>query len=72
MHQANPVQNDTLFALCVNKNSKHSILKHLHTLNINQFTTYNDLEHLSKEIKETFGFIEAARAGGLPPPNTRG
>jgi len=27
----------------------------LHRLNINQFTTYYDLDHLSKEIKRCWG-----------------
>ena len=67
MHQAKPVQNDTLLTLRVSGGDKHSILKRLHTLNINQFTTYNDLDHLSKEIKETFGLRTAlARSPGPP------
>jgi hypothetical protein len=66
MHQAKPVQNDTLLTLRVSCGDKHSILKHLHTLNINQFTTYNDLDHLSKEIKETFGLRTALARGPGP------
>jgi len=47
--------NDTLITILIDKDSKGPIRKELHQLNINQFTTYYDLDHLSAEINESWG-----------------
>lgn len=51
MYRASPVENPTSITIRIDKDSKGSILKELHRVNINQFTTYYDLDHLSKEMK---------------------
>jgi hypothetical protein len=55
MHQAPAVNNDTLITILVDARRKEEIREELHRLNINQFTTYYDLDHLSKEIKRSWG-----------------
>jgi hypothetical protein len=60
MHLAKPVRNPTLITIRVDRKSKSSILAELHRVNINQFTTYYDLDHLSKEIKRGWGFRTTA------------
>jgi hypothetical protein len=55
MHRAKPVENPTLVTLQIDAASKPSIRPELHRMNINQFTTYNDLDHLSKEIRRGWG-----------------
>jgi hypothetical protein len=50
MHRAAPVKNATLITIKVEAASKDAIQQELHRVNINQFTTYYDLDHLSKEI----------------------
>src|ERR1035441_7061831 len=49
MHRAASVKNATLITIKVNASRKSLIRDELHRVNINQFTTYNDLDHLSKE-----------------------
>jgi hypothetical protein len=55
MHKAAPVDNPTLVTLLIDKTGKRAIREELHRLNVNQFTTYYDLDHLSKEIKVDWG-----------------
>jgi len=54
-HNVQPQDNPTLRRLKVPAAMKLGIRKELHHLNINQFTIYNDLDHLSKEIKRGWG-----------------
>jgi hypothetical protein len=56
MHRAAPVDNPTLITIKVNASQKREIRDELHRVNINQFTTYYDLDHLSKEIRRGWGF----------------
>jgi hypothetical protein len=51
LHRAAPVNNPTLITIKVNASQKRVIRDELHRLDINQFTTYYDLDHLSKEIR---------------------
>jgi FRG domain-containing protein len=55
MHKANLVENSTLVTLMIDKASKPAMREELHRVNVNQFTTYYDLDHLSKEIKRAWG-----------------
>jgi hypothetical protein len=51
MHRSTPCGNPTLRKIKVPANVKRDLLKELRQLNINQFTIYNDLDRLSKDIK---------------------
>lgn len=51
MHGAKPVDNPTLVTFSVPAKRKADIREELHRVNINQYTTYNDLDRLSKELK---------------------
>jgi hypothetical protein len=55
MHLAKDISNPTLYSIHIDHESKSEILKELEYLNVNQFTTYYDLDHLSKNIKESWG-----------------
>ena len=55
MHGASAAHSDSLITIPINAGSKAALRDELHRLNINQFTTYYDLDHLSKEIKRCFG-----------------
>jgi hypothetical protein len=55
MHRAAPVDNSTMITVKVNAAQKNIIRAELHTVNVNQFTTYYDLDHLSKEIRRGWG-----------------
>jgi hypothetical protein len=44
-----------MITIKVNGRSKAGIQEELHRVNINQFTTYHDLDHLSKEIVRGWG-----------------
>jgi hypothetical protein len=55
MHNAPDAKNPTLITIPVDAGSKDSIRADLHRLNINQFTTYYDLDHLSIEIRSSWG-----------------
>ena len=55
MHGAGPMNNGTLGSIRIDARSKASILANLRQLNVNQFTTYYDLDHLSKEVKDGWG-----------------
>jgi hypothetical protein len=55
MHGAQPVANPTLITIEVQAAAKGPLLDELHRLNVNQFTTYYDLDHLAKEIVRGWG-----------------
>jgi hypothetical protein len=55
MHRANTITNSSLASILVSAAAKAAIQDDLHKLNINQFTTYYDLDHLSTEIKVRWG-----------------
>jgi hypothetical protein len=55
MHRAEPVNNPTLTTINVKASQKSAIRDELHRVNINQFTTYYELDHLSKEIRRGWG-----------------
>jgi hypothetical protein len=55
MHGSKPVTNSTLERIKVPAKAKRTILEELHRLNINQFTIFNDLDNLSREIRRTWG-----------------
>jgi FRG domain len=54
MHNSKSTENPTLSRIKIPSDKKKSILDELHRLNVNQFTIYNDLERLSKEIRRTW------------------
>ena len=54
MHDSKPCDNKTLAKIKIPASAKGDLLKELHRLNINQFTIYNDLDHLSKDIKRVW------------------
>ena len=51
MHEANSIEPETLASIEISTKSKPRILNELRQLNVNKFTTYYDLDHLSKEVK---------------------
>jgi FRG domain len=55
MHESRTCANKTLAKMKIPAMAKDNLLKELHHLNINQFTIYNDLDHLSKDIKRAWG-----------------
>jgi hypothetical protein len=55
LHRAEPVDNPTLITIGVKASQKSAIRDELHRVNINQFTTYFELDHLSKEIRRGWG-----------------
>jgi hypothetical protein len=55
MHRAEPVDNSSLVTITVKASQKSAIRDELHRVNINQFTTYYELDHLSKEIRRGWG-----------------
>jgi hypothetical protein len=55
MHEAPSASNPTMNAIAVDASPKENIRQELHRVNINQFTTYYDLDHLSKEIIRGWG-----------------
>jgi FRG domain len=55
MHNSKATENPTLVKIKIPAVSKRDMLNELHQMNINQFTIYNDLDHLSKDIKRAFG-----------------
>ena len=57
MHHAPSASNPTMNTIAVDASSKENIRQELHRVNINQFTTYYDLDHLSKEIKRSWGML---------------
>ena len=57
VHLSSPTTNRTLGRMKIPAGSKTSILEDLRKLNINEFTIYNDLDHLSLEIRRTRGLL---------------
>jgi hypothetical protein len=55
MHRADPVNNPTLVTINVKASQKPVVRDELHRVNINQFTAYYELDHLSKEIRRGWG-----------------
>src|SRR5205823_1020087 len=55
MHESIPQHNPTLARIKVPRTKKGPIREELRRLNINQFSIYNDLDHLSKEIRRNWG-----------------
>ena len=54
MHGAQPAENPTLITIEVEATAKAGLLEELHRLNVNQFTTYYDLDHLAAEIARSW------------------
>jgi hypothetical protein len=54
MHEAKACKNPTLERVKVAGKAKPGLLDELRKLNINEFTIYNDLDHLAKEIRRTW------------------
>ncbi len=54
MHQSTARTNPTLAKMKIPPAAKPGLLKELHRLNISEFTIYNDLDHLSKDIKRSW------------------
>ena len=55
MHKSESRNNPTLAQIKVPAKHKSSLRAKLHRLNINNFTIFNDLDHLSAEIKRSWG-----------------
>jgi hypothetical protein len=55
MHESRDVSNVTLARFTVPKAAKLMLLNQLGRLNINLFTIYNDLDNLSKSIRNAWG-----------------
>jgi FRG domain len=53
MHLSPTTKNDTLVRMTIPGGKKKEILEELRRLNINEFSIYDDLDHLSREIKRT-------------------
>ena len=53
MHRATPCKNTTLGRIRIPGDAKSPMLDELRRLNINEFSIYNDLDHLAKEIRRT-------------------
>jgi hypothetical protein len=53
MHGAKPCTNPTLSRIRIPGKAKAGLLDELRKLNINEFSIYNDLDHLAQEIKRT-------------------
>jgi FRG domain len=54
MHNSKPTENKTLAKVKIPAPAKDTMLRELHRMNINQFTIYNDLDHLSKDIRRAW------------------
>jgi len=55
MHKAPDVRNETAITILIAAREKLQIRDQLLRLNINEFTIYYDLDHLSKEIRRCWG-----------------
>ncbi len=53
MHGAKPCNNPTLSRIRIPGKAKPRMLAELRKLNINEFSIYNDLDHLAQEIRRT-------------------
>jgi hypothetical protein len=58
MHLSERCENPTLARIGIEGKRKWDILGELRKLNINEFSIYNDLDHLSKEIKRSRGLLK--------------
>lgn len=54
MHESQPASNKTLAKMEIEADAKTHILGQLHRLNINQFTIFNDLDHLANDLKRAW------------------
>lgn len=54
MHNSVSRDNQTLARIVIPSKNKDGILRELHLLNVNQYTLYNDLDHLAKEVRRTW------------------
>jgi hypothetical protein len=55
MHRSESRENSTLAQIKVPAKHKPNLRSELHRLNINNFTIFNDLDHLSAQIKQSWG-----------------
>jgi hypothetical protein len=55
VHRAPAVEIPTFITIVVDGEKKKEIRDELHRVNINQFTIFTDLEHLSREIRKSWG-----------------
>jgi len=55
MHLAKPVCNESMISIPVEASRKQQLIDDLHLLNVNEFTIFNDLDHLSREIRRSWG-----------------
>jgi hypothetical protein len=60
MHNITPKTNPTLARIRIPAGKKPDLREELHRLNINQFSIYNDLDHLSKEIRRNWNLSTTA------------
>jgi hypothetical protein len=56
MHKSESRNNPTLAQIKIPAEHKSKLRAELHSLNINRFTIFNDLDHLSAQIKQSWGF----------------
>ncbi len=54
MHEAKPCTNNTPAKIKIPFGVKATLLKDLRRLNINEFTIYNDLDHLAKDVRRAW------------------
>jgi hypothetical protein len=57
MHNSPSTENKSLVKVKIPANKKEELLKELRRLNISEFTIYNDLDHLSKDIQRAWGLL---------------
>jgi FRG domain len=58
MHLSQPRGNPTLARIQIKSKAKKAILEELRQLNIDEFSIFDDLDHLSREIKRTRGLLK--------------
>jgi hypothetical protein len=59
MHKSEDCGNATLHRFTVPADAKRNLYKELRQMNINEFTIYNDLDHLSQHIRRAWGITSA-------------
>jgi hypothetical protein len=62
MHEAKNVTNLTMETMEIDAGKKSELLREFHKVNVDQYTTHFDLDHLSREIKQRRGLK-------APPPS---
>jgi hypothetical protein len=72
MHGATDITNEASTTILVAAGCKSDLQRELRRVNINQFTTYFDLDHLSKEIKIGWGLAKATPNRRMPPTGRPG